>query len=313
MIQYYRINAGHAETTTADLATWVHLEAPTDAELAAASTTYQLDLREMQAASDAHEDPRSAWLDPDDNRPGLIVVRYPVLKLNEIGYFEYETAPLTLFLMPDKLLTISAVRIPAQIGAGVRGGREISSRPEEFALHILWCVLHDFVHAMVRVNDEVDQMQLGLGKAVANKQLYQIMALQKSLIYFESVLDNTMPVLKKLRVKDRYFTTDGYDEWLKSVMVEAHQARTMVGVTERILEQYNTTVSSIVSNNLNIIMKVLTSITIILTVPTVIGGLWGMNVPVPLAHHYWSFWAILAGTTVICAVSAYMLHKKDYL
>lgn len=96
-------------------------------------------------------------------------------------------------------------------------------------------------------------------------------------------------------------------------MVEAHQARTMMNVTERILEQYNTTVSSIVSNNLNIIMKVLTSLTIILTIPTVIGGLWGMNVPVPFAHQYWAFWVIIAVTTLVCGACAYVLHKKDYM
>jgi magnesium transporter len=289
------------------------LEAPSVDELTTVSEQFKLDLRDLRVATDAHEDPRSAWLNPHDHKPGLIVVRYPVSKLNSLGYLEYETAPLTLVLLDDKIITISQKRIPEQIGSGVVGGHNLSARPEEFALHVLWCVLHGYVHAMIRVNDEVDQMQIGLGKAIANKQLYEIMALQKTLIYFESVLDNTMPVLKNLREKERYFNTPGYDEWLQSVMVEAHQARTMTGVTERILEQYNTTVSSIVSNNLNIIMKVLTSITIILTIPTVIGGLWGMNVPVPLAGKYWAFWGIIAVTALICGVSAFILHKKDYM
>jgi magnesium transporter len=313
MIQYYAVRNGHAEQSEPEQATWIHLEVPTMDELTTVSVAQGLDLRDLKTATDVHEDPRSAWLNPDDHKPGLIVVRYPVVKTNELGYLEYETAPMTLFLLEHKVVTVSEQRIPSKIGSGVHGGHVLTERPEEFALHILWCVLHDYVDAMVQVNNEVDNMQLGLGSAVSNNQLYQIMALQKSLIYFESVLDNTMPVLKTLRQKERYFNTTGYVEWLQSVTVEAHQARTMTGVTERILEQYNTTVSSIVSNNLNIIMKVLTSITIILTIPTVIGGLWGMNVPVPLAGQYWSFWGIIAVTCIICGICAYLLHKKNYL
>ncbi len=313
MITYYAINPDEAKETTAANASWVHLEQPSAAELTQVGTAYGIEMRELRAMTDTYENPRGSWLNPNDDKPGIIVVRYPVHDVGPMGYRGYQTAPLAMILLADKVITVSQMPIPQTIHSSIDGGRPLSAMPEEFALHIIWCVLHSFVTAMVHVNQEVDEMQLGLGRAVTNKQLYEIMAFQKSLIYFGTVLDNTMPVLKKLRQNERYFNKASYDEWLQSAMIEGHQAQTMANMTERILEQYNTTVSSIVSNNLNIIMKVLTSITIILTIPTVVGGLWGMNVPVPFAGKYWAFWGILAVTTVICGACAYVLHKNDYL
>ncbi|WP_155287667.1 magnesium transporter CorA family protein [Lacticaseibacillus zhaodongensis] len=231
-----------------------------------------------------------------------------------MGHREYQTHPLALILAGQQVVTVATAPLPPELHQAIPNwnDRDLHSKPEEFALHVMWCVLSGYVTAMNRINAEVDELQRELGNAPRNKQLYQIMAMQKSLIYFESVLNNTMPILKDLRKGERFFTTASYDRALQNVMVEAHQASTMAGVTERVLEQYNTTVSSIVSNNLNIIMKVLTSITIILTIPTVIGGLWGMNVPVPFAHQYWAFWGIIAATALLCGISSYILWKHDY-
>lgn len=313
MLNYYHVAGERAESCGDSVAAeWVELSNPTESELSRISQRYNLSLRKMRRVLDEHEDPRTEGLDPSDNLPGLIVLRFPRSGVNDLGIREYRTYPLSLVLLDDVVITLNKQPLPDELAARLRRGEWLSGKPEEFALHVLWCVLSSYVHVMDNVNERVDAMQQELGKASRNQQLYEIMALQKSLIYFESVLDNTMPILQELRDGARYFTSDSYDEVLQAVSVEAHQARTMTGVTEKILEQYNTAVSSVVSNNLNIIMKVLTSITIILTIPTVIGGLWGMNVPVPFANDYWAFWGIIAGTCVLCAVSAYVLWRHDY-
>jgi magnesium transporter len=313
MLNYYHV-AGNRAQSCGDTATaeWVSLSDPTEAEIDTASKRYGIAERKLRRVLDEHEDPRTEGLDPNDNLPGLIVLRFPSPIENDLGTREYRTYPLSMLLLDDVVITLNRHELPADLAAQLRRGEWLSGKPEEFALHVLWCVLSSYVHVMDDVNEHVDAMQKELGKASRNQQLYEIMSLQKSLIYFESVLANTMPILQQLRDGERYFNADSYDEVLQAVTVEAHQARTMTTVTERILEQYNTAVSSIVSNNLNIIMKVLTSITIILTIPTVIGGLWGMNVPVPFANDYWAFWGIIAGTTVLCAVSAYILWRHDY-
>ena len=312
MLTYYHIKDGTAAPATHGNAQWLALTNPSADELQGLAEQYGLSQRVLHSLLDEHEDPRSEGLNPDDDVPGLIVLRYPVAYMNEMKIREFQTMPLSMILLDDMVITISRNQLPDQLHANLMSGHWLTGVPEETALHILWCVLHAYVKVDEVVNAQVTAMSRELGKASRNEQLYQIMALQKSLIYLESVLDNTMPLLKDLRAGERYFTKSDYDDALRDVMTESHQAKTMTSVAERILEQFNTTVSSIVSNNLNIIMKVLTSITIILTIPTVIGGLWGMNVPVPFAGQYWAFWGICAATAVLCGICAYILWKHDY-
>lgn len=312
MLQHYRIENEQAVPTTDAASQWLAVTAPTADELTDLAAACGLPVHRLQGLLDVHEDPRVAGLDPNDNVPGLIVLRYPEEWANKLGMREYRTYPLSLILLEDRVVTLSQYPLPESLMASLVRGRWLNGQPEEFALHVLWCTLRAYVDVMDAVNEQVTAIEQTLGRASRNEQLYEIMALQKSLIYIDSVLDNTMPVLKALRRGERYFATASYDDALAAVMVEAHQARTMTGVTERILEQFNTTVGAVVSNNLNIIMKVLTSITIILTIPTVIGGLWGMNVPVPLAGAYWAFWGICAGCAVLCGITAYILWRHDY-
>ncbi|WP_156314315.1 CorA family divalent cation transporter [Lacticaseibacillus camelliae] len=92
----------------------------------------------------------------------------------------------------------------------------------------------------------------------------------------------------------------------------AHQAKTLAEANSAILDQYNSTVSSVVSNNLNLIMKMLTSVSIIMTIPSIVGSLWGMNTRVPWQQSIWGFWTLIVATIVLCVAAGYWLHKKDF-
>lgn len=138
------------------------------------------------------------------------------------------------------------------------------------------------------------------------------MAMQKGLVFFDAALDHSGTLLKALRDGERFFNTNGYLRRLHDVEVEVVEAQTMVRITEKLLTQYSTAVSAIVSNNLNLIMKVLTSITIILTIPTIVGGIYGMNVRLPFANAYWAFWWLIGGTAILCGLAAWWLWRQDY-
>lgn len=222
MITYATEHDGEMIKTTEKAATWIRIETPDVAELDAVSKTYGISRRELQMALDVHEDPRSAWLEPDDNKPGLIVVRFPVRKLNDRGYLAYETAPLTLFILPHQVVTISTHALPEQLELKDAGDWGFSTQPEEFALHVLWRVLRAYVHAMLQVNSAIDRMQLGLGTAVTNKQLYEIMALQKTLIILSRSSTTRCRCLKICGKRNatsiRRTTMSGYrPSWLKHI------------------------------------------------------------------------------------------------
>ena len=241
--------------------------------------------------------------------PGLIVLRYPIEITNELGFRQFNTVPLTMILLADRVITIMQHPLRAFDDLAAQ---PLSSKPEEFALEVLWLVLHQFVIDMDQLNDETKQIEGSLGKAAKNTQLYQLMAMQKSLVFFDAALEHSGNLLKSLRAGERFFTAAGYLRRLLDVEVEVVEAQTMVRITNKLLEQYSTAVSAIVSNNLNLIMKVLTSLTIILTIPTIIGGIYGMNVRLPFENAYWAFWWLIGGTAVLCGLAAWWLWRKDY-
>ena len=96
-------------------------------------------------------------------------------------------------------------------------------------------------------------------------------------------------------------------------MIELEQGLNTTKIQLKLVDNISNTFSAIVSNNLNNVMKILTSLTIVLTIPTIIGGIYGMNVKLPFAEHEYSFWIIFAITTLICIISIRIFKEKESL
>ncbi|QVI35311.1 magnesium transporter CorA [Lacticaseibacillus chiayiensis] len=310
MITFYQFQKQrNVQVATDDRANWIRVQSPSSQELQTLATKYGLPQTYVDAALDQHENARVEGLNSADKMPKLIVLRYPIEMTSEMGFRQFNTVPLTMILLADKVMTITDYPLEAFNDLAQHA---LSPKPEEFALEVLWRVLHQFVVDMGKLNDETKQVEGSLGKATKNTQLYQLMAMQKSLVFFDAALDHSGYLVKTIREDERYFNTGGYLRRLHDVEVEVIEAQTMVRVTNKLLDQYSTTVSSIVSNNLNLIMKVLTSLTIILTIPTIVGGIYGMNVRLPFAKAYWIFWWLIGSTAVLCGLTAWWLWRKDY-
>ena len=101
-------------------------------------------------------------------------------------------------------------------------------------------------------------------------------------------------------------------ELLRDIIDISSQAEVMVTESSKMIDQLSEVFSSVIANNLNNIMKVLTSITIVLTIPTIIAGFWGMNVDLPFENHPWAFGITSLLTIFICFLTVYWLKKKDY-
>jgi magnesium transporter len=104
-----------------------------------------------------------------------------------------------------------------------------------------------------------------------------------------------------------------YDDFFDEVIIENQQAIEMTEVYSRILDSSMQTISSIISNNVNSIVKRLTGATIILMIPSIISGLWGMNVPVPMGHNQFGFVVISLCTISLIAGVVYLFIKKRWI
>jgi magnesium transporter len=154
-------------------------------------------------------------------------------------------------------------------------------------------------------------MERQLYKSQRNKELIQLLDLEKSLVYFNTSLKANEVTLEKI-LRGRIVTLYEEDhDLLEDVLIEVRQAIEMAQIYSDIISGMMDAFASVISNNLNVIMKLLASVTILMTVPNIVFGFYGMNVGIlPFAH---SFWPPLAISVVIIVVAGIILRKKDLL
>lgn len=152
-------------------------------------------------------------------------------------------------------------------------------------------------------------MERQLYKSQRNKELIQLLDLEKSLVYFNTSLKANEVTLEKI-LRGRILTLYEEDQdLLEDVLIEVRQAIEMTNIYSSIISGMMDAFASVISNNLNVIMKVLTSITILLTIPNIIFGFYGMNVMNLPLDHFW--WAPLAIAAVVVVVAGVILKLRD--
>ena len=164
---------------------------------------------------------------------------------------------------------------------------------------------------------DIDELEQHLRKSMENSELFNLLDLQKSLTYFTTSLRSNYIVTEKL-LRLRSTNQSGHliklyeedEDLLEDVIIEYKQAIEMVEMYSHILNSMMEVFASIISNNLNLVMKFLASVTIILAIPTTIGGLWGMNVPVPLEGNEFGFVTITSIALLISVGTGYWLWKR---
>ena len=142
-----------------------------------------------------------------------------------------------------------------------------------------------------------------------NKELIQMLKLEKSLVYFSTGLKSNEVVLEKLMKYEHIKNYPEDTELLEDVIIENKQAIEMANIYSSILSGTMDAFASIISNNLNIVMKFLTSVTIVMAIPTMISSFFGMNVAIPLSSPF-AFWIVVVIAVAMCGVAGFALYKK---
>ena len=167
------------------------------------------------------------------------------------------------------------------------------------------------------INSRTEKIEYALRKTTSNKELFQLMEIQKSLVYFTTALkDNHLVLLKLLRMlktpnisKLVSFNSDDEDV-LDDVIIENKQAIEMVDMHRSILEGMMDGFASIINNNVNLVMKFLAAITIILSIPTMLASFWGMNVPVAFASNPNGFLYVISFSALATIATIIYFKKK---
>lgn len=318
MFSYFTIEEQQlVEQPTADSSTiWTHIARPTEGEIHHLAKEYQIPQSYLTSILDDAENAREEGLQQSTfNQAVLILLQFPHETLSPNGYIRFETYPLSLIITPEqKIITVS--KQPPLFFQFLREHLfpENDIRPSmNIFLQALWRLVTAYNHSLKKIKNQLDELERQIQVSTENKQLYQLLNLQKSLVLFEAATaanDKTLTILAQTKA---FKENHAYHSHLHDILVEIQQAMTSVKIQLQLVEQMNNTFSAVVSNNLNNVMKILTSLTIVLTIPTIIGGIYGMNVSIPFAEHQYAFFFITALTTILCVLAIRYLKKNNLL
>ncbi|MBR6756456.1 MAG: magnesium transporter CorA family protein [Peptococcaceae bacterium] len=260
---------------------WVSLVSPTAEEVKDVSQHFNIELQDMISALD--EDER-ARVDTDDDYT-LIIVDVPIKDKDE-SFDGYGTVPLAIILGDRKqkyIITISLRELPL-INDFINGKikKFYTYKKTRFIIQMLYRNASYYLQYLRLIEKASGQIEHELHKSTRNKELFQLLNLDKSLVYLSNSLRANELVLERLMRMDSIKKYPEDEELLEDAIIENKQAIEMASVYSGILDVTMEAFGSVISNNLNSVMRRLTSITIILSVPTMIFSFFGMNVPLPM-------------------------------
>ncbi len=283
---------------------WVNLIYPSEDELNIVAATLNVKPSFLRAALDEEETSR---IDTEDGQT-LIIIDIPAVEKNDAVV--YSTLPMGIIVTEKHIITVclKETSVVRDFQDGLVKGVRTQQRTA-FILNILLIVAKRYLQYLKQIDKIYNYMERQLYKSQRNKELIQLLDLEKSLVYFSTSLKANEVTLEKI-LRGRIITLYEEDhDLLEDVLIEVRQAIEMANIYSSIISGMMDAFASVISNNLNVIMKVLTSITILLTIPNIVFGFYGMNVNGLPLNQFW--WIPLVCSLALIAVVAVILKKKD--
>lgn len=250
----------------------------------------------------------------DEDGTILFIVDVPIIEKEKESEI-YTTMPLGMIVVRDEyFITVSLKRNRIIDSFEKNRVKAFSTyKKSRFLFQIMLINASYYLTYLKQINKETEIAESTLKTSMKNRELLKLLSLEKSLVYFTTSLKSNEVVMEKTLRGKILKLYDEDEDILEDAIIENKQAIEMSGIYRDILNGTMDAYASIISNNLNGVMKFLTSITIILAIPTLISSLWGMNVPVPLQNHPYGFPILVVACIVVTALSVLMLRKRDLL
>lgn len=309
MIRYYKtIDSKLEKLSFFESGCWINLVEPNQSEINEISELLNVDIEDIKSALD--EEKRSR-IDIEDNHT-LILIDIPVDE-SDSNSSHYSTIPLGIIIVDNAILTVCTAQTKILNDFIVGHIKDFYTfKKTRFILQILHKNASYYLHYLRKINKMTTVIEREIYNSMRNKELIQLLELEKSLVYFSTSLKANELVLNKMVRATTIKKYPDDEDLLEDVVIENRQALEMANIYGDILSRIMDAFSAIISNNQNNVMQFLTVVTLIFSIPTIISGFFGMNVlDIPFANTPNGFWVILFITTIIClVVTAFMSRNK---
>lgn len=287
---------------------WVSLIAPTEEELTDV-------INVLKIAPDFIKDPldseEKARIEVEDGQT-LIIVDIPIVDVDSESII-YETIPIGIIVTEDHIVTICLKKNPI-----IRDFENniiktfYTFKRTRFVFQIQFRIATYYLRYLNQINKQTDKIEDNLHKSMKNQELFSLLNYQKSLVYFTTSLKSNHTVLQKLMKGNSLRMYEADEDILEDVIIENRQAIEMADTYLSIIGSMTEAFASVISNNLNNVMKVLTSITLVLSFPIMVASIYGMNIALPLQNNPNAFPIIITITLIFSSFMAYVFAKMKW-
>ena len=303
------------ETKKFEKGNWINMVAPTEDEIQQVCKKLKIQEDFIKYSLDYEEKARIDYEEDDDTT--LFIVDVPIIE-KEDNEPVYSTMPLGMIVVRDDyFITVSLKqnRIISELEKSKSKNSVITYKKSRMILQIFYKNAELYLKYLKKINKESEIAESVLKSSQKNKELLKMLSLEKSLVYFTTSLKSNEVVMEKTLRGKNIKLYDEDEDILDDAIIENKQAIEMAKIYSDILNGTMDAYGSIISNNLNGVMKFLTSITIILAIPTMVASYWGMNVNVPMQFldSPWPFWIVVLISIILGIIAMIWLKRKDML
>ena len=307
MIEYWKCNDGFRQLPEWESDCWIQVTNPSQEELGDLERRFGAPMDFVQDVEDNEERPRteseSGWL--------MTLIRVPNKILDEDGDPVFSTVPLAILIHGEIFISICYFRtemiddfIRYTIRKNIEDRQRYDLMLSLFLSSSVW-----YLKYLKQMNVMMKHAEEALEESMDNEELQKMMRIEKFLVYFVTSMRGNEVVMVRLKKHLRHLPYD--EDLLDDVEIELQQAYATANIYSEVLERQRESYASIISNNLNVIMKRLTAITIILMIPAAVSGFFGMNVPNGMEEWMPAFPVILLLTCIISVFAYYGFKKRN--
>lgn len=287
---------------------WIHLTNPTDDEVSQVASITNIPEEMIRTTLDKEE---TAHIDIEDESK-LVVVDMPVLEVDSDypDIHKYFTTPFGIIFNSDYYVTTCLREMALDHHVTTKLMRHFETDKHiKLTIQILYKNATLFVSHLKQLDRDSDSVQNRLHQSLKNKELFELMSLGKSLVYLSTGINADNLVLEKIRKMETFKESEDDSDLIEDAITESRQAMEMCSIHRDILNGTMDAFASVISNNVNTVMKTLTVVTIVLTIPTLIASFFGMNVDMPFEKNTLSFWLILSFSVIFSIIGALFLIR----
>ncbi|HEH5597056.1 TPA: magnesium transporter CorA family protein [Staphylococcus aureus] len=289
-------------------ASWINAVEPDREEIENLMEQYNIPEDFIRDPLDSEESSRIEY--DEDTGYSLIIIDLPIVNSTNRSVLSFVTIPLGIIIGNGIIVTVCDAENEFLENLPKRDiNLKFHSR---FALEILTTIADHYNRNLRLLNKSRIRIEKELKNNITNKQLFKLMEVEKSLVYFLAALKGNDTIIKKLFRLPAIKRFEEDEELLEDLIIENNQAIETTELHQRILESITTSYASLLSNDMNTIMKTLTLFTVLLTLPTLVFSFFGMNVPLPIDDHSYISWIIVVGISLILVVivSIFLWRKQ---